>query len=509
MSDDQMQPDPIELLRRANPVDPDRLPPGSEARLRARVLEDTMATNEPATQRRTSRPRSFLPALYGAGAMALVVAVVVATGLLGPRGTTPTGSAAPSSARWQRSCRGWRDRQPARDPRPGRDGQPRTRPAARSAAAGWPCASRCTTSRRWRTASGRSMARRRHRLDGNQVTFAVNHWFREGRHGGATVTVTADGMTSESGLLGGPGLVVGGRYLVTGEDEFAWSCGFTQYWNESTAADWARVLGGQTASAWTSTCTRVAAMRRGLRRAAPPPQGAYRAISRSTPAAAAATAGADRAVQCQAARPDRLERDLERLREGGVLDDHDRDALAAGDRVVHAEHDDGLVDDHELERQLLHEAGLGAGLDEARDRVAGRGIVEDRELVDAARLVRAADLDAFDVLLGRSREGRLREHEDLALDLRLQLVEPAVDRGAIAQDLDELERIRVRAAGFELGREGIDHRRAVALEAEQALALGRQQALHGELGADRRVLHLRARGAPTRGPSARASPSTS
>ncbi len=228
MSDDQMQPDPIELLRRADPVDPDRLPPGSEARLRARVLEDTMA-NQPVTNTSRSGPRRFWPALYGAGVVALVVAVFVGTGLLGPRGVSP-GAALPSTAAPSPTAA------PATAPPPAATGGPISGGGMAMCIAMYDLET--LKDREW-AFDGTATA-----IDGNEVTFSVTTWFRAGRFGGETVTVTADGMTSESGLLGGPGLVVGGRYLVTGEEEFAWSCGFTQYWNEATAADWERVLAG-------------------------------------------------------------------------------------------------------------------------------------------------------------------------------------------------------------------------------------------------------------------------
>jgi hypothetical protein len=32
---------------------------------------------------------------------------------------------------------------------------------------------------------------------------------------------------------------VGDRYLVSGDDDIAWSCGYTQVYDEATAAEWA------------------------------------------------------------------------------------------------------------------------------------------------------------------------------------------------------------------------------------------------------------------------------
>jgi hypothetical protein len=51
----------------------------------------------------------------------------------------------------------------------------------------------------------------------------------------------------------------------------------------------------------------------------------------------------------------------------------------------------------------------------------------------------------------------------------------------------------VAAARLELGRERVDHRGPVALEAREPLALRGEESLDGDLGPDRRVLHLGAR----------------
>ena len=99
-----------------------------------------------------------------------------------------------------------------------------------------------------------------------------------------------------------------------------------------------------------------------------------------------------------------------------MLDDHDRQLGAARHRILHPEHDDRLVDHHELQRQPRDEARLLPRLDEAAHPLGRVGIVEDRELVHASRLVRLRDLEPLDVLLRRSRVRRLREDENLALD---------------------------------------------------------------------------------------------
>lgn len=79
------------------------------------------------------------------------------------------------------------------------------------------------------------------------VTFAVNEWF----HGGNTTTVTV-GMASpdtaaQTTSVSNTAYEVGSRLLVSGEprwgggalaDAVAWGCGFTRYYDESTAASW-------------------------------------------------------------------------------------------------------------------------------------------------------------------------------------------------------------------------------------------------------------------------------
>jgi hypothetical protein len=78
-------------------------------------------------------------------------------------------------------------------------------------------------------------------ISGDSVTFKVNQRFRGA--GADAVTLTATGMTGTSiTSAGGPSLVVGGRYLVAGEENFAWACGFTQPYDPAVAAQWAEAL---------------------------------------------------------------------------------------------------------------------------------------------------------------------------------------------------------------------------------------------------------------------------
>ena len=76
-------------------------------------------------------------------------------------------------------------------------------------------------------------------INGTQATFAVNDglW---GVADGTSITLAADLMVGEPevvALEGGPVLVVGERYLITGDETFAWSCGWSRVYDEATAAE--------------------------------------------------------------------------------------------------------------------------------------------------------------------------------------------------------------------------------------------------------------------------------
>lgn len=77
-------------------------------------------------------------------------------------------------------------------------------------------------------------------IEGDQVTFDVNSVY-VGDLGGS-IALTATGMTGTSiTTAGGPSLIEGERYLVAGDAEFVWGCGFTQPYDEAVAAEWAEV----------------------------------------------------------------------------------------------------------------------------------------------------------------------------------------------------------------------------------------------------------------------------
>lgn len=185
--------DPIDELRQANPVDRSQLPASSRTRIWDRIEEARMSEKT-----RSGIPR-WAVALSG---LAVVVVAVVAVQLGGV---------------------------PAPEPGP-------TDGGGGGGAIGM-CIQFTTEELQARDFAfdGTVTA-----LDGDQATFAVNtaFWGVEG----SSLTLTAGiGMTSEDGIAldGGPLLVVGNRYLVSGDDVFAWSCGFSQVYDAGTAAEWA------------------------------------------------------------------------------------------------------------------------------------------------------------------------------------------------------------------------------------------------------------------------------
>jgi hypothetical protein len=195
---EQLEPDPLDALRAADPVDADRLSSASLARIRARVNEDVMTT------RARRLPWGTRTLGLGAGVAAIAAfALVVALGGRSPApGATPGGSVGTGSA----SC---------------------VEPYSKTA-----------ITHRTFAFDGTVSA-----INGEQVTFTVGKAYR-GAAGG-TITLDAPGMTGTAiTSAGGPNLAVGERYLVAGDDHFVWACGYTQRYDAAVAAEWAAVLGG-------------------------------------------------------------------------------------------------------------------------------------------------------------------------------------------------------------------------------------------------------------------------
>lgn len=72
-----------------------------------------------------------------------------------------------------------------------------------------------------------------------QVKFSVRRWYHGGT--GGEVVLRAWGVGSVSSEPMFP-VSPGTRLLVTGEDDFAWGCGFTQPWTPEAAREWERVF---------------------------------------------------------------------------------------------------------------------------------------------------------------------------------------------------------------------------------------------------------------------------
>lgn len=183
--------DPLDELRRADPVRSNPVPSEGKARLWANIQEAIMEDKDPS-------PRPYRA--WGAGLAAAAAVGVVAFVLLLNRGGAPGGG--PGSG-----------------------------------------IGSCVATYSLSTLAARDFAfdGTVAAIDGDRVTFRVGQAFK-GDLGGE-VTLTATGMTGTSVTsAGGPTLAVGGRFLVAGDDTFAWACGFTQPYDAGVAADWAAAL---------------------------------------------------------------------------------------------------------------------------------------------------------------------------------------------------------------------------------------------------------------------------
>lgn len=190
--------DPLDELRRANPVDADRLPSASLARVRARVKEDLMSDIETHASRPQKRPARPLAVALAGAAIAIGALAVFAGGRVAPGPDPSTG----------------------------------------------PGVAACVESYSLETLRNRTYAfdGTVAAISGDSVTFRVNEAYRGASSG--EITLTATGMSGASiTSAGGPTLNVGERYLVAGDGTFVWSCGFTQAYDPAIAASWASTLG--------------------------------------------------------------------------------------------------------------------------------------------------------------------------------------------------------------------------------------------------------------------------
>lgn len=193
--------DPLDELRRENPIASSDVPSANLARIRARVQEAIVLDADRLRDPPPGQPRRRLLGLSAGIALAALAFVAIVT----RSGSIPSvvpGSADPGMA----SC----VEQYSLDALANRD---------------WAFDGTVTST------------------SGDEVTFTVLGTFL-GTHSG-TVTLSAPGLTGTTiTSAGGPTLAVGMRYLVAGDDTFVWGCGFTQPYDSSVAAQWADKLGG-------------------------------------------------------------------------------------------------------------------------------------------------------------------------------------------------------------------------------------------------------------------------
>jgi hypothetical protein len=78
-------------------------------------------------------------------------------------------------------------------------------------------------------------------IDGTEVTFTVNHWYRGGE--GDTITLDAEGLTGgPNTVIEGTPLEQGGRYLASANDGVVWACGYTVTFDSDLADHWAELF---------------------------------------------------------------------------------------------------------------------------------------------------------------------------------------------------------------------------------------------------------------------------
>lgn len=200
-----IQNDPLDTLRNADPAPPDQLPAANLARLRARVFEDVALMSNQNRQGRIGTVHIAIGGLVLASVLALVVIAL-------PRGTAPA-SAGPS---------------PGGNLTPG--------PLATVSGPGM---ASCVEPYSPQALAHRGIAfdGTVTEINGDDVSFHVNLAYR-----GVTkdsITLTTTGMTGGAiTSAGGPMLAIGSRYLVAGEDHFAWACGYTQPYDPTVASLW-------------------------------------------------------------------------------------------------------------------------------------------------------------------------------------------------------------------------------------------------------------------------------
>jgi len=209
---EHLEPDPLDALHAADPVDVDRLSSASLARIRARVSEDVMSTD-------TNRKIPWSSRVLGLGAAVAAIAALSLVLVFRGGGAAPLAVVVSSAA-------------PSAIP----SAVPGGSVGTGSASCVEPYTKTALTHRTF-AFDGTVSA-----VSGDRVTFTVSKAFRGA---GGTVTLDAPGMTGTAiTSVGGPNLSVGQRYLVAGDDHFVWACGYTQPYDAGVAAEWSAALGG-------------------------------------------------------------------------------------------------------------------------------------------------------------------------------------------------------------------------------------------------------------------------
>jgi hypothetical protein len=202
----RMDRDPIDQLRDADPERAQPTSTASLARIRARVDRE-IAMEERKARADPPRWRGW------AAAGAVAVGVVALAFLVSPRASAPPIAAASPSA----------------VPRPSPTGLPQI--------------GMCVETYSLETLANRTIAfdGTVDSVTGDEVSFTVHTAYRG--VSGPSVTLTAQGMNGTSIVsIDGALFEVGERYLVSGDDRFAWGCGFSQPHDAAVAEEWARTL---------------------------------------------------------------------------------------------------------------------------------------------------------------------------------------------------------------------------------------------------------------------------
>jgi hypothetical protein len=192
MSENDRQ-DPLDQLRRADPAHLSPAPSESKARIWARIQEATMDDTRSVSRRRIA---------WAGGLAAAAVAGIAALALILNPATSAPG--------------------PSADPGTG--------------------IGSCVETYSPETLANRDFAfdGTVAAIDGDSVTFSVNEAFAGETTAGSSITLSAPGMSGTSiTSAGGPTLTEGERYLVAGDADFVWACGFTQPYDQTIAAEWA------------------------------------------------------------------------------------------------------------------------------------------------------------------------------------------------------------------------------------------------------------------------------